>query len=75
MLTVALLAFVLFQYVGDPVTIMLGQDATEQDRATWPLMHSTGTESHMASSRPEVVLAIPGPDVTSTTPVLPVLRA
>ncbi len=33
MLTVALLAFVLFQYVGDPVTIMLGQDATEQDRA------------------------------------------
>lgn len=32
MLTVALLAFVLFQFVGDPVTIMLGQDATEQDR-------------------------------------------
>jgi peptide/nickel transport system permease protein len=32
MLTVALLAFVLFRYVGDPVTIMLGQDATEQDR-------------------------------------------
>ncbi len=33
MLTVALLAFILFQHVGDPVTIMLGQDATEQDRA------------------------------------------
>ena len=32
MLAVALLAFALFQYVGDPVTIMLGQDATEQDR-------------------------------------------
>lgn len=32
MLTVSLLAFVLFRYVGDPVTIMLGQDATEQDR-------------------------------------------
>src|SRR5690625_2711075 len=32
MLTVALLAFALFQYIGDPVTIMLGQDATEQDR-------------------------------------------
>ena len=32
MLSVALLAFILFQYVGDPVTIMLGQDATEQDR-------------------------------------------
>ena len=28
MLAVALLAFVLFQYVGDPVTIMLGQEAT-----------------------------------------------
>jgi peptide/nickel transport system permease protein len=33
MLTVALLAFVMFQYVGDPVTIMLGQDATDLDRA------------------------------------------
>lgn len=32
MLTVALLAFALFQYIGDPVTIMLGQDATELDR-------------------------------------------
>jgi peptide/nickel transport system permease protein len=32
MLSVALIAFILFQYVGDPVTIMLGQDATEQDR-------------------------------------------
>lgn len=32
MLSVALIAFALFQYVGDPVTIMLGQDATEQDR-------------------------------------------
>ncbi len=33
MLTVSLLAFVLFRYVGDPVTIMLGQDATDADRA------------------------------------------
>jgi len=33
MLTVALLAFVMFQYVGDPVMIMLGQDATDADRA------------------------------------------
>ncbi len=32
MLSVALISFILFQYVGDPVTIMLGQDATEQDR-------------------------------------------
>lgn len=32
MLVVALLAFLLFRYVGDPVTIMLGQDATDLDR-------------------------------------------
>jgi peptide/nickel transport system permease protein len=33
MLAVALVAFLLFQYVGDPVTQMLGQDATPEDRA------------------------------------------
>lgn len=33
MLAVALLAFVLFQYVGDPVTIMLGQEATPAEIA------------------------------------------
>lgn len=33
MLTVSLLAFILFRYIGDPVTIMLGQDATDADRA------------------------------------------
>ncbi len=32
MLVVTLLAFILFRYVGDPVTIMLGQDATDLDR-------------------------------------------
>jgi peptide/nickel transport system permease protein len=32
MLTVAFIAFMLFQYVGDPVSIMLGQDATPQQR-------------------------------------------
>lgn len=32
MLMVSLLAFILFRYIGDPVTIMLGQDATEADR-------------------------------------------
>lgn len=42
MLTVALLAFVLFRYIGDPVTIMLGQDATEQDRIQ--LRHSLGLD-------------------------------
>jgi peptide/nickel transport system permease protein len=33
MLAVAFVAFLLFQYVGDPVTQMLGQDATPEDRA------------------------------------------
>ena len=33
MLTVALLAFMLFQYVGDPVAQLLGQDATPEQRA------------------------------------------
>jgi peptide/nickel transport system permease protein len=32
MLTVAFLAFMLFQYVGDPVAQMLGQDATQEQR-------------------------------------------
>jgi len=33
MLVVSLIAFVLFRFVGDPVTQMLGQDATAGDRA------------------------------------------
>lgn len=33
MLVVSLLAFILFRYIGDPVTIMLGQDATDADKA------------------------------------------
>src|SRR5213075_1703431 len=33
MLTVGLIAFTLFRYVGDPVIFMLGQDATPEDRA------------------------------------------
>ena len=32
MLAVAFIAFMLFQYVGDPVTNLLGQDATPQQR-------------------------------------------
>jgi peptide/nickel transport system permease protein len=32
MLAVAFVSFLLFQYVGDPVTQMLGQDATPEDR-------------------------------------------
>jgi peptide/nickel transport system permease protein len=33
MLSVAFIAFMLFQYVGDPVTNLLGQDATPEQRA------------------------------------------
>ncbi len=33
MLTVALIAFTLFRFVGDPVAQMVGQDTTLQDRA------------------------------------------
>ena len=32
MVTVAFIAFMLFQYVGDPVTSLLGQDATQEQR-------------------------------------------
>jgi peptide/nickel transport system permease protein len=34
MLTVALIAFALFRYVGDPVNQMVGQDTSLEDRAT-----------------------------------------
>ena len=43
--------------------------------ATWPLMQKRGIESHRASSKPVVVLLMPGPEVTKTTPGRPVLRA
>ena len=33
MLAVAFVAFLLFQYTGDPVNFMLGQDATPEQRA------------------------------------------
>jgi peptide/nickel transport system permease protein len=32
MLAVAFIAFMLFQYVGDPVSSLLGQDATQEQR-------------------------------------------
>jgi peptide/nickel transport system permease protein len=34
MVTVAFIAFLLFQYVGDPVVFLLGQDATPQQFAS-----------------------------------------
>lgn len=42
MMTVGFLAFMLFQYVGDPVTSMLGQDATQDQRDQ--LRHDLGLD-------------------------------
>lgn len=42
MLTVAFIAFMLFQYVGDPVTNLLGQDATPEQRER--LRHDLGLD-------------------------------
>jgi peptide/nickel transport system permease protein len=42
MVAVAFIAFLLFQYVGDPVTFMLGQDATPLQRAE--LAHDLGLD-------------------------------
>jgi peptide/nickel transport system permease protein len=41
-LTVALISFLMFTYVGDPVAIMLGQDFTEQQRTQ--LIHELGLD-------------------------------
>jgi peptide/nickel transport system permease protein len=42
MLVVTLVAFLLFQFIGDPVTQMLGQEATDADREA--LRHSLGLD-------------------------------
>jgi hypothetical protein len=42
---------------------------------TWPVMQTSGIESISASCRAVTTLVAPGPDVTSTTPGLPVERA
>ena len=41
----------------------------------WPVSTIIGTESISAVSRPVTVFVAPGPEVTSTTPALPVERA
>ncbi|MET0517700.1 MAG: ABC transporter permease [Burkholderiaceae bacterium] len=43
MLAVAFIAFMLFQYVGDPVTNLLGQDATPEQRTA--LRHDLGLDA------------------------------
>jgi hypothetical protein len=42
---------------------------------TWPVMHTIGTESIIASVRPVTAFVAPGPEVTSTQPTLPDERA
>jgi hypothetical protein len=42
---------------------------------TWPVSTTSGIESISASVRPVTALVAPGPEVTSTTPGLPVERA
>jgi hypothetical protein len=43
--------------------------------ATWPVMTTIGMESIRASTMPVTALVAPGPEVTRTTPHLPVDRA
>jgi len=42
---------------------------------TWPVSTTSGIESISASVMPVTALVAPGPEVTSTTPGLPVERA
>ncbi|MNL61201.1 hypothetical protein D3C87_1850920 [compost metagenome] len=42
---------------------------------TWAVMQMSGMESSNASVRPVTALVAPGPEVTRTTPGLPVERA
>lgn len=42
LITVALIAFVMFMFVGDPVAVMLGQDATEAQRLA--VRHALGLD-------------------------------
>ena len=42
---------------------------------TWPVITTSGMESIRASTMPVTALVAPGPEVTSTTPGLPVERA
>ena len=50
MLAVALLAFVLFRFVGDPVNQMVGQDTTLEDRLR--LRKELGLDDPIPSSSP-----------------------
>ncbi len=42
---------------------------------TWPQMTTMGTESAMQSRTGVTVFVAPGPEVTMTTPTLPLARA
>ena len=59
MLTVAFIAFMLFQYVGDPVTNLLGQDATPEQRAQLRPI-SAWTSRFRCSSRASSAMRVQG---------------
>ena len=42
---------------------------------TWPVMTTRGVLSSVASLKPVMTLVAAGPEVTTTTPVLPLTRA
>jgi len=58
-------------------TISVSWNASSPTRwlATWPESTTMGIESIDAVAIPVMALVAPGPDVTSTTPGLPVARA
>ncbi|MDQ1135094.1 hypothetical protein QE386_003689 [Pseudoxanthomonas winnipegensis] len=43
--------------------------------ATWPVRHTIGTESSIASAMPVIRFDAPGPEVATHTPTLPEARA
>ena len=58
MLTVAFIAFVLFQHVGDPVTSLLGQDATPAQREQYFAWFHTAEDFKGGNSMKKFILRI-----------------
>ena len=68
MLAVAFIAFMLFQYVGDPVTNLLGQDATPEQRQPVAQPISAWTSRSPCSSRPSSATRCSGEFGLSSAP-------
>ena len=60
MLVVALISFAMFAYVGDPVSIMLGQDATEAQRDAAASRTSASTSRSSCSSPASSAMRLQG---------------